>query len=275
MKQAERVSVPAGSESKSYYKYYLRDLAPYSFEKQLLQKMGAGNNANALDIADRAKLMDPGYLPDEIGYYLLDNGAACVSNNTFFKGSTGEMLQWWFAWHGLDPLRYAIWDPFDHYNTELDEASRAKILDPNTSIPDKCFDVEHLVTESLVLGDPGIPIAIHFKTPEEMGFDRTKLGTKEFSFFVGGNVEIITPEGQPNVPIVMIHTARDVEGGCELRSRFWMGYHIIDGQGVCLLPPGFKFPEVLVKQLLGHNFTEYTNLASILPDVYKENVGTW
>lgn len=275
MEKAKRVPVPAGSENKGYYKYYLRELAPFSRDKKVMFEMGAGNNKNALDINERAKLMDPGYLPDEIGYYMLDNGAACVANNTFFEGATGEMLQWWFAWHPLDPLRYAIWDPFDHYGTESTEEGIKKALDPNVSIMDKCFDVDQTVVESLVIGDPGVPIEIHFKTPEWMGFDREKLGTDEFSFFVGGNVEIITPEGQPNVPVVMIHTARNIEGGCELRSRFWMGYQIINGEGVCLLPPGFQFPEPLVKQLWGHNFTEFTNLASILPEVYKENVGTW
>ncbi len=270
-----RVPVAPGSENKSYYKYFLRELTPVSAEKISILTGGPGDPATALAIEERAKLMDPGYLPDEAGFFCLDNGAAVVSNNTFYPDASGEMMQWFFAWHCLDPLRYAIWDPFDHYNTEITPESREKILDPNTSIPDKCFDVDHTVLESLVIGQPGTPIEIHFKTPEYMGFDRSKLGSKEFSFFVGANGAIITPEGMPNIPTVMVHTGRDVEGGMELRSRFWIGYQIIDENPVCMLPPEVRIPVDIARQLAGHNFTEFTNLASILPNLYKENVGTW
>ena len=68
----------------------------------------------------------------------------------------------------------------------------------------------------------------------------------------------------------MVHFLRPVEGGCELRTRFWMGYSVIDGKPVKILPDGVRFPDIPLKALLMHNIKEFTNLAAILPDVYAE-----
>ncbi len=125
------------------------------------------------------------------------------------------------------------------------------------------------------MGTPGLPIMIHFRHPSEYGMDESVLGTDRLSFIVCANVEIHTPGDAPDVPAFMLHTARDIEGGCELRSRFWLGCHVIDGEGKCLLPPGMKFPEEIVKQLIGHNFNEFTNLGAILPELYAENKDDW
>lgn len=271
---AKRVPLYDGAEKKSYYKYYLQDMVEIPADKQEFLKSPKGDPKDALDINDRNKLFDPGYLADESGYFMLDNGCAVVSNRTEFKGSTGAMLQWWFGWHGVDPLRYAIWDPFDHYNVEVSDEQRRYILDPQTSVADKCREVDHLVTESLVAGDDPVQILIHFKDPANLGYDKAKIFTDACSFMVCANCEILGPGGV-KMPIVMTHISRDTEGGCELRSRFWMGYHIIDGKGVKLLPEGMTFPEPIVAQLLAHNFAEYTNLAAILPKVYAEEKDNW
>lgn len=270
-----RVSVPAESEHKSYYKYYLRELKEIPAEKQEILKNPVMPSENGLKIGDRNKIFDPGYLPGEVGIFYLEEGGCCVANKTFCPGCTGEMLQWWFAWHGVDPLRYAIWDPMDHYGLEMPEADKAKVLDPNVSIADKCREVHHTVLESLVIGDEPGEIEISFRDPALMGFDTDKIFTDACSFLVCANVEIITPEGIPNIPVVMLHTARDMDGGCEMRTRFWLGYQIIDGVGKCLLPSEVKLPEPLVASLLGHNFYEFTNLAEILPSVYAEEKDNW
>lgn len=77
------------------------------------------------------------------------------------------------------------------------------------------------------------------------------------------------------MPIVMTHMARDTADGCELRSRFWLGYNIIDGEATLLLPPGVQIPEPLVVDLLSHNFFEYANLAQLLSKVYAEEKDNW
>lgn len=275
MTNNQRVPLAEGSKSKDYYKYYLREMLPVSDDIKKILENGSKDPKDALPIENRNQLLDPGYLPDEVGYYMLDNGSAVVSNNTKFHDSTGEMLQWWMAWHSLDPLRYAIWDPFDHYNTEITEETRNKVLNPNVSIPEKCFNVQNICTESLIPGEDPVPIKLDFRDPKEMGFDKDKLGTEALSYITCANGEILTPEDQDNFPILMVHTARNIEGGCELRSRFWFGYKIVNGEVQYKLPQDFQVPEEMVKSLLWHNAFEYPNLAEILPDVYSENKDHW
>ena len=149
----------------------------------------------------------------------------------------------------------------------------AKLKDPNISNPEKCYDVTHIVSESLVIGDEPATIYIHFKKPNALGYQAERIFTDECSFMVAANVEIKTPMGL--LPVVMTHMARDVEGGCELRSRFWLGYNILDGKAEYLMPGGVKIPKIPAEQLLGHNFQEFTNLAKILPSIYTEEKDNW
>ena len=245
-------------------------------EKLALWENGPSATEEALKIEEINKILDPGYLPDENGFRMLENGTALVSNLTKCEGVTGEMFQWWFAWHPIDPLRYAIWDPFDHYDTTISEEDRIRAMDPTVSVYDKTFNLDQTVIESLVMGTPEAPIELQFRTPEFYGIHASdKLGTEALSFIVCANGTIRTPEGIPDVPAFMLHTTRDTEYGCELRSRFWIGYHIIDGNPVCMVPPGMGIPVEIAKQLYGHNITEFTNLASILPSVYAENKDQW
>jgi hypothetical protein len=43
-------------------------------------------------------------------------------------------------------------------------------------------------------------------------------------------------------PAVMMHTARETEGGIEFRTRFWMGARLVVGKPECVLPPGAQLP---------------------------------
>lgn len=46
-----------------------------------------------------------------------------------------------------------------------------------------------------------------------------------------------------------------------------------DGTIVKTLPEGVKIPDIMPKGLFAHNIKEFTNLASIMPEVYQENKG--
>ncbi len=75
---------------------------------------------------------------------------------------------------------------------------------------------------------------------------------------------------EPRSPLVTFsHVAREIPGGIELRSRFWLGWNIIDKKPVRVAD---QVPFELVKGLAHHCPKEYTNLAAILPKVYEENV---
>ncbi len=271
---ASKVPVSEEGKQRSYYKYYLREIAEVPAEKLELLDDPFGDPADALRIEDRNKIFDPGYLPGEKGIFMLENGTAVVANMTEFPGTKGEMLQWWFAWHGVEPTRYAIWDPYDHYGLEVSEEDRAKMIDPDLSVREKCYNVHHTVYESLVTGEAPDRIEIDFRDPADMGMDASKIGTDACSFMVIANTTLMAPDGS-GVPVVMMHMARDTDYGCELRSRFWMGYNIIDGEPVKLIPDGMEFPKPILCNLLAHNFKEYTNLSVILPEVYAEEKDNW
>ncbi len=70
-------------------------------------------------------------------------------------------------------------------------------------------------------------------------------------------------------PAVMFHSVREIEGGVEFRSRFWLGYHFIGGKPVKLLPDGIQIPLPVVRGLAFHNVEEYSHLAAILPRLYE------
>lgn len=94
-----RVSVSVGSENRSYYKYYLRELKDIPADKQEVLKKTMMPMEDGLKINDRKKIFDAGYLPGEVGIFPMEEGGYCVANKTFFEGCNGDALQWWFAWH--------------------------------------------------------------------------------------------------------------------------------------------------------------------------------
>ena len=92
--ERKKVPVTKEAENKSYYKYYLQEIAEVPEEKKEFLKKPWGKTEDGLNIHERNKLFDPGYLPDEKGLFETPDGGIVVSNNTFFEGSNGKMLQW-------------------------------------------------------------------------------------------------------------------------------------------------------------------------------------
>lgn len=97
------------------YKYFERDIASVPEEKMKQIMTGTFRDEDALLFSEKDKLFDEGYLPGEFGVFHLPSGGLSVANLTKMPGVTPEMFDWWFAWHGLDPMRYVIWDKDDHY----------------------------------------------------------------------------------------------------------------------------------------------------------------
>ena len=58
----------------------------------------------------------------------------------------------------------------------------------------------------------------------------------------GVSLMLDPPPGVPTQksPAVMVHFVREVDGGVEFRTRFWMGYHILDKKPYKLLPKGVR-----------------------------------
>ncbi len=264
-----KVPVAEDAKTKSYYKYYEMEIADLTEQQRAYIANCKGRAEEALSIHDRAKLQEPGTYPEKTGYYPLKEGGLLVAGNIPMPEVTAEMLNWWFAWHGLEPLRYAIWDPEDHYDVKINEEGRKRALDPKIPMAQKNWGATHTVRESV--GGPPDEIVIMFTEPEKMGFDPHKLGTAGCEFMVTANALM----GSAKVPVVMVETAKKIEGIMTFQARFWVGYHIVDGKVKYLLPPEVVLPEEVAMGLVGHNLKEFTHLGKILPSVYAEEKGKW
>lgn len=213
-------------------------------------------------------LLQPGYMEGEYGYCTMEDGAGYLAVNNKFPGVTLNMIKWWFAWHPLESIRYKIWNPYCHPYAAIADVDREKIQNPDIPIEDKIADVVHFVCEDIGAGLQDI--VIHFRPVEEIGFTKEELAAAH-AYAVGGYGLVENREGEKGkTPAIMIHYFRETEDGIESRTRFWLGYRVIQGKMVKILPPGVRVPDFVAKGLALHNVEEYSHLASILPDVYKE-----
>jgi hypothetical protein len=266
----------AAEKAKPYSKYYFRPIVPPSPDK-----VAAMDNpidpAKALPIERINDLLDPGYHEVESGWCILPNGAGYVANHTLMPGVSIDMVNWWMAWHGLEGLRYRLWYPPAHFDVTLNDKDRAKVLDPKRSLAAKNYGVTHFVVEDTGGGGPE-KIAISFMSAEEVGFDMTRFKSPNVGTIVAANGVSLLINPPPGVPIhksaaFMIHFIREIEDGIEYRSRFWMGYHIVNKVPYLLLPNGVRLPDFIPAGLARHNVNEYANLASFLPAIYAEQKG--
>lgn len=266
-----KVPVAADANTKSYYKYYENmEVANLTPEQMEYVKNCFGTVEESLSIHDRNKLLEPGVTyPEKMGVYPLKEGGLLVAGNVPMPDVTGDMLYWWFAWHGLDPLRYAIWDPEDHYGTQINEEGKKRALDPTIPMEEKTWGATHTVIESI--GGPADEIVIMFQNPADMGFDTSKIGTEGCEFMVAANALL----GPMKVPVVMVEVAKKIDGVMTFTARFFIGYHIINGEGKYLLPPEVQIPVEVAMGLVGHNIKEFTHLNKVLPLVYAEEKDNW
>lgn len=242
-------------KKKSYYKYYEKDMEPVDpalYEKAAAARLTPEETLHPHDVN---RMFEPGYLPGEFGYCALPDGTAYMANLMFIPDVTPEMFDWWFAWHGLDTLRYKIWDKEDHLYAQTQNVEQA--LDPNLSYREKLWHTRHDITEAF--GPVPKDVVVPFIPPYEMGFDREK-----FENFDGTIIAMASDD----VRTTSCHFVRPVEGGVELRSRFWFGWCLKNGEIVRYDEP--PIPEMVPKGLLAHNIKEFTNLAWLLPRLFAE-----
>jgi hypothetical protein len=256
--------------ARPYARYYDRPMTPAPQEIYDFLNKGPIDPDDALPIEHRNNVLKKGYLPGERGWCMMPDGSAFVSGLTEMPGVTAEMIAWWFAWHGLEDLRYMIWDPDDHHGVHVRPEDLEHRLNYNLSLTERNWGTTDIVTEDVGGGD--IILNISFVSPADFGYDMKLFKKEKVQIAVSACVSADALGGQSLV--AMSHVGRAMPGGIELRSRFWIGWTIVDkkpvrvGQGI----PAAEF-EVLAKGLAYHCPKEYYNLAAILPDVYAENSG--
>ena len=262
-------------KKKPYSKYFYQKPFPPAPERVAAMDKPI-HPAKALPIERRNDLLNPGYHEAEAGWCILPNGAGYIANHLPMPGVTVDMVNWWFAWHGLEDLRYKLWWPDGHFAVSLSDTDRKKVLDPKRPVTLKFQGLTHHVVED-VGGGPA-KIAIRFMTPEDAGFDMSRFKPPAVGTLVAANIEMgpLNPapgsQGQ-GARLFMLHFIREIAGGVEFRSRFWMGYHIVNKGPKLFIPEGGRIEEYIPHGGALHNVYEYANLASILPQIYKEQKG--
>jgi len=231
--------------------------------------------AKADCIQDVDDLLAPGYTEGENGYCVMPDGSGYVALRHPVAGATPEMVDWWFAWHALEDLRYKLWYPEMHISARVDPEDRAKILDPDRPLPLKFQGMTHHVVEDIGGGVLNA-VDISFLTPEDFGFDMSRFHSPNAEALAAANVVargMDDPPDGPGLPVAFVHLVRNIPGGIEVRNRFWVGYQIVDKKPVLSLPPGVAIPEEAVQGLFLHDVQEFANLAAILPQLYGEQAG--
>ncbi|MFI3260964.1 MAG: hypothetical protein R3Y13_04570 [bacterium] len=253
-------------KSLPYSKYYFKDMAKIPQEDLDIVNKGPVNSKSVIDMHNISKLFDKGYLEIENGYCYMNDGTGFAASKVFMKDVELEMLDWWFNWHPLEDLRYAIWCPVAHNGTSV-KTPNEHLDSSGVDLKVRNYNKTHYPDEGFNLNGHEV-LTINFKDPSQLGFDikdnHVYLAsvTRRVLFF--------------NLPVAtFVHCARKVEGGTEFRSRYYQSVYI-NKKGK-FKKSIIKFPKSVVESLARnnclHSLTEYNNLASILPSLYKEERG--
>lgn len=245
-------------------KYYNPAFADMPDEVAAALAHGPIDAEDVLDFENAADLQKPGYQNVENGYRLLDDGTGYVAVKTDFPGATGDMIYWWFWWHGYKDIRYKIWCPGYHYGVKIKDLSRAN--NPFLSYKKRIENNTIYSTENVGMGIQ--TLAIKFVPPEEFGFDQSQFKYQGIEAVLC--VEVGLMIGGINVEhSYMCHVFRKTRNGLELRSRFWLGKML-----QCLWLRELIFTEKTLRDMLKHCSLEYNHLAGFLPEIYDE-FGPW
>jgi phloretin hydrolase len=271
--KATRPPLTPEEEARPFAKYYYEAIKqPDPAHLALMDEPMDASRAFGPEEIDR--LLDIARLETEeveIGWCVLPNGAGYIANKIFYPGVTADMIDWWFAWHPLEDLRYRIWYPPQHAGIMLSPIDRARILDPSIPNREKNWGAVHNVTENCDCGYENIDI--EFRSPADMGFDMHRFA-KVVATFAGGMgwaVAVEKCDTSITAPAIMCHMFYEVPGGLIHRTRFWMGYRITEqGKPELCLPPGVSVPAEAVQGLARHNVREYTRFGDFLPRIYTE-----
>lgn len=270
--KASRPDLTPEEQARPFAKYYFEDIkqpdpAHYAAMEQPMdpsKSFGPEEINRLLDVEELEKGV-------EVGWCWRPDGSGYIANKIFYPGVTAEMIDWWFAWHPLEDLRYRIWYPPQHGGIHLSPMDRARILDPNVPNREKNWGVTHHVIENCDAGMDSIDIT--FQSPERMGFDMKRFN-KVVATMAGGmgwQVPVERNDETITAPATMCHLFYEVPGGIMHRTRFWMGVRLLpEGGYECILPAGIKVPQEAVQGLARHNVKEFTRFGDFLPRIYKE-----
>jgi hypothetical protein len=204
--------------------------------------------------------------PVETGIAIDADGSVLVSARTPMPGCTPAMWDWWFGWHGSDPRRYKLWHPRAHLSALWGDGDDGGRRGRDRYVGRTSFVDEYL-------GSTLAPVTIRFVEPAEVGFDQARLDA-------AGSTAICARTGSSQFPIDLgwlVHLVEPTDGGCCMRSRFWLGgRHTapraqVPGLDKVARPAANRkagFGVDAARDLLVHCSQEMAHLAPFLPELH-------
>jgi hypothetical protein len=272
--QKQLVVNAADIKGKDYEKFFVPELEVPTEAARALQ-VGPLAKAECLtpSVQDINKLFDPSYKSPVQGYAVLDGSTCYVQNTLTLPGVTAEMFRWWFTWHPIERQRYALWFPQAHIANRVEDATR--LANTSLSYEDRLYENPNFVTE--LVGPFPMDLLIRFTDPTKLGLDTAAMKRAGFTASASGTVG---PQQVPEATnSLMLHLGRDVDGGMELVSRYWIGAHpelkrFKGGEmaaGV-MKHAGFndQIAEATAYELAVHDMIEFNHLGTFLPALFAE-----
>ncbi len=212
-----------------------------------------------MQFRDAPRLLEPSTLPYLSGIERLDDGLLHVACLTRMPGVSPAMIAWWFTDHLQTTAQYQRWHPRDHLWMAWEDKRQGEIV-----------GAKHCVHE--FVGGKLQKLKITFLPPEDYLGDALAQ--------VPGAFAVCARPGELEKPIDigrMIHLALPTPWGCELHSRFWLGYvHSRRGDGWINYwgnRPWLRrrlASDTVGRALLVHCHEEMTTLSSFLPALYTQ-----
>lgn len=253
---------PEEMATSPYARFFKDEIAP--LKEHVREALLTGGVAHELlpPVERAAELQRDGYQPVETGYTRSPDGAARINVLTRMPSVTPAMWDWWFGWHGSEAQRYKLWHPRAHVS--------AAWADGRSDLPHYVGRTSHVVE---YVGAERLKLAIRFVPPSSLGFDEKALAAKgEVAICARGSLA-----GTPMETGWLIHHVRPVDGGAEMRSRFWVaGANVkprgMEGAAAAVIgrTAAFlaSFTPMKPEDLLVHCAQEMGHLAAILPALH-------
>jgi hypothetical protein len=268
IRSMKRRELTEAEKKRPYSSYFYKELAEVPAEDLARVNAGPVDPSKATTVFDRDDLMKPGYLNVETGYTVMEDGSGFAATLVKMPGVTPDMLDWWFNWHPLEGLRYALWCPIAH--TDISVKNPAQHLDSSgVALRERNYGSTHYPVEGFnVQGSQ--KVWIQFFSPEDFGLDMSMFKEPGISRAYCANVII----DLMRIPFnVFFHAIREADGGVEYRSRYWLGYTMKNGAPERVKRPvPYKMIDLARNNCI-HSLIEYNNLASFLPQLYYEMGG--
>lgn len=264
-----KVPVTDEDRKKPYFKYYERDVISMVPEKMPFAFGEPMTPMDAVPFTDRARILTDEGIGTRIGYTVMPDGTGYMSDVTFMPGVTADMLDWYMAWRGLDPLRFVIANPEN--NVSAMSMQTSKFADEDLIGAEKYWDTTQMVIKMSDMGPA--KEAVNFKCPSDVGFDMEVLKSSNTASLIcaRGYAHGQPPAAGPDY--LICHQVIEKEDGVEVRTKCWIGWTVRYGKDYKQLPDGFFMPPVFAMGVFLQNVKEWANLATILPQLYAEEHG--